>query len=414
MSRHLSALLGTPATLFTSDLKRLEKASGETSADVRLHAEIVAQAQLKIRELGLDPADTTPKELYHALIGLIGRHDEFLAGRIGSDDPADVAALLPKIRQTALQLTQPKTAWVLKPAVAKRLLKAQPPKALQKSLGYKSLDSMLKREPVAELFAGLEMVQSAAWLKKFRAAYAELTHMDFETRPIEIRQLEGTKWQAAAKQYVARRRHILLTVRELGTVVVLPVPLKRLPGLTITLLPQLLYHLNEIRLYSSFYKSHQMQPGLGATIAASLAADEGNHVRLAGHKVHWRVVQRHFGQSGRYPEALEPHVQPEDISWRKTEELLFKLEPALHFWHALDFVAVRTSGEPVSLNLMDNALNYLNKLPYGRRTYQHFRDGLWNELYARYMALPVLESHVIQQLDRDETHPLVLAMRGGA
>ena len=100
--------------------------------------------------------------------------------------------------------------------------------------------------------------------------------------------------------------------------------------------------------------------------------------------------------------------------WRRVEETLYRLEPALHFWHGLDYVAARGSdGQPVSFNLMDMALNYVNQLPFERRVSAHFKAGLWSELYGRYMLQPVIERHVLKQFDLNllDSELLVLSMQ---
>ncbi len=410
MSRVLSELLGVTELLFKLDLQRLESASGRPSIDVRLTAEIIGKVQMKTRELGLDPRDSTGREVYYALMNLVKLHDSFLSKRIGLDPDDTVDKQLHKIRDAALQVDIPRSSWVLKHSAAKRLIKAHPPKQAMKLLGYKSLDSMLKREPMPELFAAVRLVESENWYESFIASYKHLTPMDFEVRKIEIKIPDGKKWHTAAEKFVSRHRHNILTVRELGAILILPVELPKQIGLTITLLPLVLHHINEIRLYSAFYKLHQMRPNFGQVIAGSLLHDVGNHVGMAGHKVHWRVVSRHFGRAEHHPEVLEPHVVADDLLWRKAEEVLYKIEPALYFWYDLDYVASPEPGRPLSFNLMDMAINTLNNISYDQRVYGHFQDGLWNELYIRYLGQPALESHVLKQLDYETTAPEVLAM----
>jgi hypothetical protein len=99
MSKFLSQLLGATEPLFSMSLKQLEDASGNPSADVRLTAEILGKVRLKTEELGLDPDDTTPRELHAALIGLIERHDKHLVRHIGGKDPQNAEELMPLMRK---------------------------------------------------------------------------------------------------------------------------------------------------------------------------------------------------------------------------------------------------------------------------------------------------------------------------
>lgn len=206
-----------------------------------------------------------------------------------------------------------------------------------------------------------------------------------------------------------------MQLKEIGVIVMLPLPVDRLPGVTITVLSLVLYAINEVRMFSAHFKLQQVEANFGRRLAISLLNDEGHHVQIGGHQIHWRAVQRHFGNqaASRHPEVFEPHLQAEDLAWHKVEATLYRLEPALKFWHDMDYVAKSTAdGRPISFNLIDNALNYVNQLPFGQRMYAHAKNALWNELYGRYLMQPVIESHVLKQFDNNvlESESLMLSM----
>lgn len=68
MAKFLQDLLQAEEPLFSTALRSLEKASGHSGVDVRLISDITLRAHHVMREMGLDPADTTPIELYNALL----------------------------------------------------------------------------------------------------------------------------------------------------------------------------------------------------------------------------------------------------------------------------------------------------------------------------------------------------------
>lgn len=74
MSRNLTKLLGdsAPTRIAVSELRRM---AGDDS-DVRLITEILARAHSIIRALGLDPADTTGREVYQALMAAAPRIEQ--------------------------------------------------------------------------------------------------------------------------------------------------------------------------------------------------------------------------------------------------------------------------------------------------------------------------------------------------
>lgn len=388
-------------------IEQLEKATGNQGLDARLTAEIITKAQLKTKELGLDPKDTTGEELYHALLSMVQKHDEFLAEKIGGTDPTDVADLIPKMKKIVDSMDLPKKVWVLKTSVAKRLLQAMPPKNVMKHLGYKSIDSMIKREPIYELFGSLRFAEDGKWLNVFLAKYKSLSPSDFETRKIEIVTMDPKKWGGITGEFVKKKRHNLTHLKELGVILMLPMPLKKMQGISITVLPLLLHYMNEVRLYSAFFKLQQVKSDFGKILVDTLVADPDKHAVMAGKNIHWRVIQRYFGklEHENHPEIFEPHVQPEDLHWRKAEEVLYKLEPALHFWHDMDYVAILKDDRPVTFSLMDVAISYVNNLPYGEQAIYHFRESLWNEIFIRYMGTKTLEAQVLKQLDNEMIAP---------
>jgi hypothetical protein len=347
------------------------------------------------------------------LLGLTKKHDEFLARRVGAHDTADVQEVLPRLKAFVDQIDIPKSAWVLKASSAKRLLKAMPPRKIMKQLGYRSVDSMIKREPIGELFGALRFAESPEWQEKFVKKYQKLSPSDFEVRDIEIIQLDPKKWGVSTDRFVRTNRHNITHLKEFGIILILPLPMRRLQGITITVLPLLLHYINEIRLYSAYFKLEQVKPEFGQIVAHTISADPGNHASMAGQRLHWRTIHQHFGRAtADHPEIFEPHVQPEDLHWRKAEEILYRIEPALHFWHDMDFVGVRAGLRPISFNLMDMAASYANNLPYGHQAVHHMRESLWNELYSRYLGQRALELQVLRQLDNSivgyESVPIVM------
>lgn len=409
MSRILSELLGAKEPLFSMSLKQLEDASGNPSADVRLTAEIIGAVRMKIEELGLDPDDTSPRELHSALLSKIAEQDKRLVRKIGGKDPNNAGELMPLMRRTWEKVDTPKSCWVLKKSVAKTMLKKTPPTQIMKHLGYRSVDSMLKHENLGEIYGALRFAESPNWLNKFNEQYKSLKPQDFETRKIEVIEMNLERWGDIAAPFIHKKRHNITHLKELGVILMLPItPEVKLRGIAIFTLPLLFHYLQEIRLYSAFFKLQQVKPHFGRIIVNTLIADPGNHIVMAGSQIHWRVLQRYFGklEHESHPEVFEPHVQPEDLHWRRAEDLLYELDPELGFWRDLDYVGIMDKdNRPVTLNMLDVAASYVNQSTYKDRAVYHFRESLWNEIFIRYMGQKNLEQQVLAQLDNDMINP---------
>lgn len=67
MTKRLGILLDAKEPLFTTSLRQLEGLTGHRAVDVAYLADVMARAHRVMRCIGLDPADTTDKELYAAL-----------------------------------------------------------------------------------------------------------------------------------------------------------------------------------------------------------------------------------------------------------------------------------------------------------------------------------------------------------
>ncbi len=67
MARFLRDLLNATEPLFSATLRQLEQQTGSQGVDVAYIASIIERAHRVMRQLGLDPADTTAFELYKAL-----------------------------------------------------------------------------------------------------------------------------------------------------------------------------------------------------------------------------------------------------------------------------------------------------------------------------------------------------------
>ncbi|MEI6481192.1 MAG: hypothetical protein WCO19_02705, partial [Candidatus Saccharibacteria bacterium] len=282
MSNVLSQLLHAEEPMFTMALSNLEKASGHQSVDVRLIADIKVRVRQKIRECGLDPADTTDKELYHALQGIVKLHDQYLAKAIGTEATADLNDQLTAIAKALKKLRIPKSCWVIKHSVAKKLLKSLPPKKVMDVLHYKSVDSMLKRENIAEIFTAVRFMETEAWQRRLVKSYKKLRPSDFEIRDIEILFLKREKWGAAADAMCRSQRHNITHLKELGVVMILPLPVRRLRGVVITVMPLAIHYINEIRSYSSFFKLQQVLPNFSEVIIRTILDDPKSSVKVSG------------------------------------------------------------------------------------------------------------------------------------
>lgn len=407
MSKLIIDLLHAKDPLFSTAIDQLEQATGKDGQDVRLTAEIIEKFNDRVKKLGLDPTDSTGKEIYNALLNLAKVHDEHLAKQIGGTDPEDVDQIVPLAIKAIQEIDMPRQCWAMKKSVAKEFLRKTPPQKIMGLLGYESVDSMLKKENIFELYGALRFAEDDEWLRDFNRNYETLTPSDFETRDIELVQMPADRWSDVAEHFVEKKRHLNTHSKEMGSVYIMPSKIKKMPAITTKIMTLTFHYYNEVRLYSSFFKMQQVKKNFGEIFVDTLLADPDSAAIMAGNKVHWRVIQRYFGKlkDEYHPEIFEPHVQPEDLHWRHAEEQLYKVDPELEFWNGLDFVGKMYDDKPLTMNLMDISLSYSNQISYEDRYVYHFREALWNEIFMRYMGKKTLEEQILKQLDNDLIEP---------
>ena len=410
MTRYLSLALGAQQPLIGQSISELERASGRPGADIRLSSELMQQVRTKIAQLGLDPQDTNGPELYGALQERLHQDEARIRTALGIADGASSMDVLARVQKFLNDHETTNTVFALKAMSAKRLLKKKAPKNTMKRLGYRSLDSMLKHESTASIYAAALIAETPAWQRTFRDQYAKLQPSDFEQRKMVIVYPKAKRWATMADDFVSNAKHNIVCFKELGAIVILPLT-ARVDGLAIATLLLTLHYMNDVRTYSSFAKLQQVKPTFGKTIQQTVAAEPVTSARLAGQPVPWKVIQRYYGQlhANKHPEVFEPHVQSEDLQWHDAETVLSKLQPALRFWENTQYVCMLHDGEPVSLNILDVALGYCNHLPFAERIVHFAREHLWHELMSRYLHQENLEAAVHQQLSRELVEEVALA-----
>ena len=408
MTKFLSEALGAVEPVFSRGIQQLEYAAGRPGTDIRLTAEIIQRTRAKIGQLGLDPDDTTGPELYNALLQRL-RTDETVAKKaLGLAEDAAPDDIVARVTQyLGKQVSD--NSFTLKASVAKRLLKKKPPKTAMKRLGYRSVDSLLKHETAAQVYAAALITESNAWHRTFREQYVKLMPSDFESKKINLTHPKTKRWQELAREFVGGSRHNIVSFPELGTVVLLPIA-ETVDGLAVATLLLAAEEMNAIRAHSSYAKLQQVKPDFGKIIQKSSVSEPFTSAQLAGQPVSWRVIQRYYARfaDAYHPEIFEPHVQADDLGWNSGETILAKLDSQLGFWQGTSHLGLLHDGAIVSCNVLDVALAYCNDLSFPERIVHFVRDNLWHELMMHYLHQENLETAVHQQLAGELTAPLAL------
>lgn len=408
MAKFLRDLLDAEEPLFTTAIRQLEEVSGRSGADTKLIGDITAMAHESMRAMGLNPAASTGEEVYNALLARVEQDIIRLKKVIGAENSDEVRYLVPLMIEAANKVEFNRTVFVLKREKAKDFLRVMPPRKLMEKLGYDTVDAMIEGEDFDEIYTALRFSEGGQWLNDYNELFKTVTPADYEERPLRIIQMDHDKYVDLAAEFVQKKLHNVTHTKEMGIIVVVPMHARSMRGLVLKTLPLLLHYMNEVKLYSTFFKLKSAKPHFGKTVVETLIADPGTGSQMVGKNVHWRVIQRYLAkhkEDSVSTIAFEPHVQPEDLHWRRAEDLLYQIDPELRFWENRDYVAFNYDGFPVAFNLFDVSFAYSNREPYAGRYAYHFRESLWNELFVRYMGFKNLANQVLSQLDNDMIAP---------
>lgn len=399
MSRVLAELLGVNEPSFRLRLQQWERAAGHPSADIRLAADIALETKHKLRLLELDPHNTTGAELYAALRLRLLADEHRVRQALQLPPNAPPEAVMRAVVTYAEQYAKTVEVFALKPAHLRKIIKTLAPKATMKALGYRSMDSMFKHEPILQLLAATYIAESADWHAQRLKAYTTLRPSDFETRPMQYLMPAGKKWPQLGERFVTTRRHTMLAFAEMGGVTVLPLT-RDLPGLAIASLGLCLQAVNDIRSVGAYLKLQQVRADFGSLVARSVRGELAFEGILPGEALPWKSAHWLYGRGhAEYPaDVFEPHMHASDLTWHAMEGALAQIHPALAFWQNSHILGLLDGHDTVSLNVLDVALSVCNGLAYGEHLVHHLRQAMRHELHARYLRETPLHTLFAERL----------------
>lgn len=199
MSANLSKMLSKPEKEVAQFIAQMEDKYCYPSHDVRLVDEVGQTVKQKISTLGLDPNDTTSEELYHGLGAKFDCDAALVDRALGINASSDFDSRLARAIEITSRAIGEREAWALKPSVAKKLLRDQPPKKMARLLHYRSVESMLKREDIGQLYLLLPQIESKAYQNSLAKVAAHLPSSDWSLQPINFIRLPAGKIDVVAE-----------------------------------------------------------------------------------------------------------------------------------------------------------------------------------------------------------------------
>lgn len=366
MSAGLARLLGVNDKELARLIAKFEHLSGYNSEDVRLLANVRAQAAAKIASLGMDGLDTTAHELFHALQARLEDDNRHLVRALGlkAGDQAQTASRL----VAAISQLERRPVLALKPAVIKDVLRHSPPRRLMRQLNYRSLESMLKRETPALLMSAAILAESGVWHRDAAKAFARLRRGDFEYRRVDFINLDR-RWRLAGTASVT-------TAPLTGTVVAWPGQSSHLNSLKQAVM---MIEAAELAETDSFYlETNQFRPDFGRLVVRLVLDHAYDPLELAGSRLfNWANLRQALDQTAGSARAMA------------------SISPALDWW--VDAAKLLHGHDrPVSMHLADHAKA---EADIDEHSNAHGQSALKSELLRRYMEHTGVKHYLHNQFD---------------
>lgn len=403
MTRFLSEALNASEPSFRLGLQHLESINGHPNHDIRLSTAVAQATGQKLSELGLDPRDTTPEELFHVLMERVKADDARLTRALRTRAAIHVSAeaeVVSGMVHASQEVAKDSSCFAIKATSFRSIIRKLPPKRAMKQLGYRSLDSFLKHESPASALAAAWLSENSTWQQQLLDRYKKLKPSDFESRPLTILKPTSKRWQQLASEVVAAKKHNLLSFNELGAIVLLPLPADLAPGVVTVSLMFALHELNEIQACGTYLKLCQVRPDFGTLVQKVAVAEPRLSAKVLDRPVAWRLIQHYYARlrDNFREEIFGPHIRSEDMSWQSVEHLLAQIEPQLAFWRGSTHLGLLKNRHLVSMNLLDVALTLCNRLPFEKRLVEACQQSLWHELMLKYLNHDTVEQTVLAQL----------------
>ncbi len=396
----LSAVLRTDRHILEAVCADLERASGK----VGVMEQIVDQNDAIVRDrldfLGLG-RNVGVYDIYDALISKVEADDIKIYDGLRRPNLSIPEEAL-RILYLAESVSGKQKGFFLKKEVARKFLYNEPPRLVMAALGYDTVDAMLAKEDLLEVYCSLRFLESSNWLNEvFFRQYEHLTPDDFEERDITSKVL-GQKWVVAAGKFTKKKYHNVSHLKELGVIFVIPVSLG-FAGETLRLLSLLNHYFNEIYFYSDLFRMFSGDEEKFSKNLISLLRGDVLEKRLPqmlkeAKRSNVLIVQRYLAKDDENDWRLfEPHVNPEAMHWEKAEngivkvpEVLNELKDGLHFWKDLGWVGDYFKDEVgrdilVSFNLVDTVMSLVMEKQMIKYLYHH-QEALWNKIFISHLG----------------------------
>ena len=385
----LAKLLGTTKEKLESLADEMGEFTGRKEVSDRFLEKVEGERVQALADLGLT-GSSSRKEVLAVLAKRVELVEEEAKKVLGESQMQD-HAYIQKLFARAAGIAKPKKGFFLKEEKAKEIFRQNPPKNILAQLGYTSVNELLEKEDLFEVFSALRFLEDRKWQNEvFFAPFTKLTPEDFEERPIVMRVLDPKKWGSEARNFTKKKFHNTTHLKELGVVIVIPVDYTE--GALTRMFSMMFHYLNEVAFYAKYFKLIAEDPSTFSwKLISALRGDVRDSVPDLENIASWVIMQRYLAKENPDdPRLTIPHISPEALHWERASTNLASLSeeaPGLSFWkgkaHLAGFFPAFGGEQLTSFNFEDNVFSLAAGPDTPQYTY-HAREALWNRFFIEW------------------------------
>ena len=394
MSKLIAQLLQADPRVFSKTIQRLESMCLQPGVDTKLTADIITGSREKVRRLGLDTANSTKEELYYGLLAKARNDDRALRTKLGILDSTNPAIAAEKIAVPIEKLLKKELVICMVPSAVKRLLMAVPPKKTLRTLHFRSIESVLKREDPYILYALATILEDVSWHTQIQARMKRLQHREARESNVQVLYLPVTWLDKLEK---LNFNSVIEPVPEIGSVLILPSMPLSVPGSVLLTVSLVLQASQRLAVESLPYRNRALSIGFEKLLPDIALGQLVELNPVHGLRPNWHAVFQLLAERGR-EENIEYEFMLSDLEWQSTETKLASLSSELDFWINTHFLGYVANEKPISLHVVDVTANLVLKKKYNQRIHSHIQSSLWNELQLRYLKQENIERAIVAQL----------------
>jgi hypothetical protein len=394
MSRLIAQLIGTDERSFADTIKRLETMCLQPGVDTKLTAEIITQTREKVRRLNLDPEDTTKQEIYYGLLAKSSIDDITLRKKLGIDNNTSPVTASKNIASQTQKLLKKDLVICMQPATVKKILKAVPPKKTMRTLHYRSIESVLKREDPLVLYALALKLEDKTWRTQIMARLRRLQPRDARETSVQVLSLPK-EW--LEKLSNVEFENIIQPVPEIGSVLILPTLPLSVSGSVLLTTCLVLQAGQRLAVESLPFRTKAMNVGYEKLLPDIALGKLEDLQPVHGLKPSWDAVFQLIADRGKDKSSDFDFILS-DLEWQSTETKLASISSELDFWVNSHCLGYPTDEKPVSFHIVDVTASLVLDKKFGNQITTHIQASLWNELQLRYLKQENIENSIIYQL----------------